>query len=157
MKNTPIKLAIALCLTIVSPSLSATAPLQDTEKAALFFADKLAFEVNTFTVSNVIRNPNQEAIIVDVRTADDYAKGHIPGSINIPYDKFNSFQGDEKEFAGLHKDRVNIIYCYTLGCNLAPKAALKFASLGYPVKEMIGGYSAWTANAKNPVEKGTAK
>lgn len=156
MKNLPTLFAIALFLITGSISPIYAEQLQDSQKAIGFFADKLAFEANTYFVSKVISNPNQEAVIVDVRTANDFAKSHIPGAINIPYDKFNSFQGDEKEFAGLHKDRMNIIYCYTLGCNLASKAALKFATLGYPVKEMIGGYAAWT-EGKHPEEKGNAK
>jgi rhodanese-related sulfurtransferase len=37
-------------------------------------------------------------------------------------------------------------------CNLAQKAAKKFASLGYPVKEMAGGFTEWEKK-KYPIEK----
>jgi rhodanese-related sulfurtransferase len=36
-----------------------------------------------------------------------------------------------------------VTYCWGPGCNGATRAALAFARLGYPVKEMIGGYEYW--------------
>jgi rhodanese-related sulfurtransferase len=36
-----------------------------------------------------------------------------------------------------------VTYCWGPGCNGATRAALEFATLGYPVKEMIGGYEYW--------------
>ncbi len=94
----------------------------------------------------------QRITIVDVRSADEYAKGHIPGAINIPYEKHESFEGSETEFPELRKDGYNYVYCYQLLCNLGQKAAKKFASLGYPVKEIVGGFEEWKAG-KHPIEK----
>jgi rhodanese-related sulfurtransferase len=37
-------------------------------------------------------------------------------------------------------------------CNLGEKAAKKFTSLGYPVKEMVGGFEEWKRH-KLPIEK----
>ncbi len=36
-----------------------------------------------------------------------------------------------------------VTYCWGPGCNGATRAALEFARLGYPVKEMLGGYEYW--------------
>ena len=36
-----------------------------------------------------------------------------------------------------------VTYCWGPGCNGATRAALAFARLGYPVKEMLGGYEYW--------------
>jgi rhodanese-related sulfurtransferase len=44
-----------------------------------------------------------------------------------------------------------VTYCWGPGCNGATKAALEFAKLGYPVKEMIGGFEYW-AREGLPVE-----
>ena len=95
---------------------------------------------------------NQNITLVDVRAAKNYAEGHVPGAINLPFDKFSRFEGTEKEFPELRKDGFNYIYCYELGCNLATKAARKLASLGYPVKEMKGGFNAWKDHSY-PIEK----
>jgi rhodanese-related sulfurtransferase len=39
---------------------------------------------------------------------------------------------------------------------LAQKAAKKFASLGYPVRELVGGYEGWV-EGKFPVESGASQ
>ncbi|HKE61459.1 MAG TPA: hypothetical protein VKB33_03255, partial [Nitrospira sp.] len=53
--------------------------------------------------------------------ADDYAKGPYPW----------------------RKDRVNVLYCYSLVCHLAAIAAIRFAGQGYPVMELDGGWRWW--------------
>lgn len=129
-------------LIFVVPAL-AESSIQDTDKAAQYFADKLNFEINTFGVQKIVDGKVSNAVIIDVRSAKAYAEGHIPGSINIPAEKYDDFEGAQADFPDLSKDKVNVVYCYVPGCNLSQKAAKKFASLGYPVKEMIGGFKAW--------------
>ena len=36
-----------------------------------------------------------------------------------------------------------VVYCWGPGCNGATRAALEFALLGHPVKEMLGGFEYW--------------
>lgn len=129
---------------------------QDTKRAAQYFEDELNFKTNPHFINKVIKDKLPNITIVDVRSADDFAKGHIPGAINLPDEKYNYFNGSETEFPGLRKDGFNLVYCYTKTCNLAQKAAKKFASLGYPVKEIVGGYELW-AEGKNPIEKTSTK
>jgi len=38
---------------------------------------------------------------------------------------------------------VVVTYCWGPGCNGSTRAAYELARLGYPVKEMIGGYQYW--------------
>jgi rhodanese-related sulfurtransferase len=130
--------------------------LQDTQKAAQYFEDEMNFKTNISFIKRALKEKIENVIIVDVRSANDFAKGHIPGAINIPFDQYNKFEGPETAFPGLRKDAFNCIYCYTLTCSLSQKAAKKFASLGYPVKEIIGGYDAWVDH-KYPVETGVSK
>lgn len=127
-------------------------PLQNSSQAIHFFQDEIDFTTNPHGVKRSIDSQDKTITIVDVRSAKDYAEGHIPGAINIPYDKYNGFHGNETEFKGLRKDGYNVVYCYELLCNLAKEAAIKFASLGYPVKEMQGGFNSWKEKG-NPIEK----
>ncbi|MEI8296273.1 MAG: rhodanese-like domain-containing protein [Alphaproteobacteria bacterium] len=140
------------CLAGCAENMSQQIPntIQDTARAAQYFDDELSFNTGIGGAEEAIGSKN--ITIVDVRAAKDYAAGHIPGAINIPYDKWNSFKGQETEIPGLRKDGFNYIYCYTLLCNLSQKAAKKFAMLGYPVKEMKGGFDDWKAH-KFPIEK----
>lgn len=126
--------------------------IQDTAKAVQYFSEELNFKTNPHGTKHVVDGTIKNVTIVDVRTAEAFAEGHIPGAINIPYDKFNGFDGNETEFPSLRKDGFNYIYCYQLLCNLGQKAAKKFASTGYPVKEMVGGFQAWKEGGY-PIEK----
>lgn len=168
MKKIVTKSAFVLGLTLSSlcpisaenqPNETTNNNIQDTQRAAQYFEDELNFKTNSYFVNQVIQGKVPNVTIVDVRSADAYAKGHIPGAINLPDEKYNYFNGSETEFPGLRKDGFNLVYCYTKTCNLGQKAAKKFTSLGYPVKEIVGGYELWTEEkgGNNPVEKGDAK
>ena len=50
---------------------------------------------------------NGEAVIVDVRSAESYASGHMAGSISIPLDEFEN----NIENLSLKKDQWIITYC----------------------------------------------
>ncbi len=127
-------------------------PLQDSQKAVEFFEEELNFKTNPHGVKAVVDGKVKNVTIVDVRDAKSFAEGHIPGAINIPWEKHESFDGAETEFPELRKDGYNIVYCYEALCNLAQKAARKFASRGYPVKEMAGGFEEWK-KGKYPIQK----
>lgn len=125
--------------------------LQNTQQAVDYFNHELAFKTNPHGVKAVLEGKEKNVIIVDVRSAKDYAKGHIPGAINIPWEAHAGFDGNETEFPELSKDKYAYVYCYQLLCNLGQKAAKKFASLGYPVKEIVGGFDEWKKEG-NPIE-----
>jgi rhodanese-related sulfurtransferase len=107
----------------------------DPAKARQYFADKLAFTTGPVELSHVLQDGGNVAVI-DVRFPDDYAKGHVPGAINLPQDQWQTRQG-------LRKDTVNVLYCYTQQCHLVAMAAVEFAGAGYSVMEMNGGFEAW--------------
>lgn len=125
--------------------------IENNNRAVVFFENKITFETNPYGVYQMVQS-KEKITIVDVRSKKDFDAGHIPGSINIPGDENNYFHGKENEFPGLRKDGYNIIVCYQHLCNLAAHAAKKFASLDYPVKEMVGGFAAWK-DSRYPIEK----
>lgn len=104
--------------------------------AKRYFEDKLAFTTGPVELERWIKTGEDNLVIVDVRAAEDFAKGHIPGAINLPKDKWDRPDG-------LAKDKTNVIYCYTQQCHLAPNACVQFASRDYPVMELEGGFAAW--------------
>ena len=111
-----------------------TTTVHDPVKAKAFFESKMAFTTGPVELERMIKEGNVN--IVDVRAADDYAKGHIPGAVNLPKDRWATLQG-------LRNDRVNVLYCYSLVCHLATTAAIQFAAQGYPVMELDGGWRWW--------------
>jgi rhodanese-related sulfurtransferase len=83
-----------------------------------------------------IKTGEDNLVVVDVRAAEDFAKGHIPGAINLPKDEWDGARG-------LETDKTNVIYCYTQQCHLAANACVQFAARGYPVMELEGGFEVW--------------
>lgn len=116
----------------------------DPAKARDYFEKKMSFTLGPMEVK-YYREQKEPFNIIDVRAEEDYAVGHVPGAINLPQEQWQSFKG-------LSKDKVNIIYCYTVVCHLAAKAAFYFSSNGYPVMELEGGFEAWK-DYEMPIER----
>jgi rhodanese-related sulfurtransferase len=109
------------------------------ENAKAYFEQKLAFTTGPVELNNWIKSHEDNLVVVDVREEEDYRKGHIPGAINIPREKWNNPQG-------LSRDKTNVVYCYTQQCHLAANACVQFATSGHPVMELDGGFEAWKEN-----------
>jgi rhodanese-related sulfurtransferase len=106
----------------------------NTQKANEYFEAKMAFTTGPVELERMMKQG--QVNVVDVRAAEDYAQGHIPGAVNLPKDQWHTLEG-------LRKDKTNVIYCYSQVCHLAAAAALEFASKGYPVMELEGGFRTW--------------
>lgn len=77
-------------------------------------------------------------IIVDVRRADEYAEGHIPGAINIE----NEDIMDENPVELPDKDQRIYVYCRS--GRRSQEAAAKLAALEYSSEIECGGILDWT-------------
>src|SRR5215204_6068374 len=103
----------------------------DPQGALQYFRSKMTYTTGPVEVSHMLES-GEDIVVVDVREAEDFAKGHIPGSVNLPQEQWATLNG-------LQKDRTNILVCYSQQCHLAAKAGAQFASAGCPVMEMDGG------------------
>lgn len=81
--------------------------------------------------------------LIDSRPASVYAKGTIPGAINIPYPKLKNSKDVEK-LLGEDKNRELIFFCGGLHCNLAPGSAIVAKNAGYTNLKLYHlGFPAW--------------
>lgn len=87
-----------------------------------------------------------DALLVDVRTPQEFASGHIPGSVNIDWTGKNY----EAEFAKLDRERPLLLYCAVGGRSDQAREYLE--QKGYVVKDLDGGIQAWK-EAGMPVER----
>ena len=77
-------------------------------------------------------------IIVDVRRADEYAQGHIPGAILIPNESITDTPPEELP----DKDQTILVYCRT--GRRSKEASRKLADMGYVNVYEFGGINDWT-------------
>ena len=77
---------------------------------------------------------NEGAIILDVRTVDEFNREHIPNAINIPLDQIDT--------VGFDKDSKIIVYCQS---GMRSKQAIdKMIELGYTsLYNLDGGLLNW--------------
>lgn len=76
-------------------------------------------------------------IVLDVRTDEEYAAGHIPGAILIPHDDI----ADQAEETLTDKDQLILVYCRS--GNRSRQAAEALAELGYTNVVDFGGINDW--------------
>ena len=108
------------------------------EEATTHFAAKLKLEADPADVNYDRQNGVDNFVIVDARSSQQFEECHVPGAVSMPYRTVS-----KESTAHLDKDKLIVTYCWGSACNAATKAALKFAELGFPVKEMIGGIEYW--------------
>ena len=76
-------------------------------------------------------------IILDVRTKEEFAEGHIPGAICVP----NETISDEMPEELPEKDQLILVYCRS--GNRSKQASKKLAELGYTNIKEFGGIIDW--------------
>jgi rhodanese-related sulfurtransferase len=83
----------------------------------------------------------QGALLLDVRTPAEYASGHVPGAMNLPYDELTT---RIQEIDARHGDLV-VVYC-----EKGPRASKAIATLvgaGFSsVRPLAGHMSAWRSS-----------
>lgn len=79
-------------------------------------------------------------IILDVRRADEFAEGHIPGALNIANEDIGAEEPKELP------DKDQIIYVYCRSGRRSKEASAKLAALGYSNVIECGGILDWTGN-----------
>lgn len=111
--------------------------VKNTECAKKFFEKELSYQVGPYELNELIEKHIEKLNIVDVRSYEDYLEGHIPFATHVPSEVL------ENNLVYFSKDKLNIIYCYKIECQLAKKCCYKLAKEGYPVIEVLGGYKSW--------------
>jgi len=86
------------------------------------------------------------AIVLDVRTPDEFSEGHLENAVNIDV-KAADF---EKKSGTLDKKKTLFVYC--LAGTRSKRAALSLQQRGYKVIALRGGITAWQEN-KLPVRR----
>lgn len=76
------------------------------------------------------------ALLLDVRTPEEYRRGHIPGSINVPLQSI-------KDVATVAKSKDTTLYVYCHSGSRSAQAVAYLQRMGYHHAKNIGGIAAY--------------
>jgi len=79
---------------------------------------------------------NEGSVLLDVRTAQEYSQGHIPGSINIPLDSID-------EIGNIVSDKNVPLYVHCLSGARSGRAVSALMGMGYGNVKNIGGINSY--------------
>ena len=122
-------LAVALCACSPAPAEADPATDAGRQEAG---AQVLTLDAETLAA----RAQAGEVVLVDVRTPEEFASGHLPGAVNMPIETFDPAAVPQEE------GRETILYCRS--GNRSGRGAEQLAAyLDAPVRHLEGGIVAW--------------
>ena len=121
-----------------APSQVLAIPPASSERTAEFMQAKLSYHADAWDVAEDLRNGVAAVVVIDTRAEPLYTQGHVPGAISFPHRLMTA-----QSTSHLDRSKVYVTYCDGIGCNGSTKGAYKLASLGFTVKEMLGGLDFW--------------
>lgn len=136
-------LSVAAATSAGTPPASAAAAAPATRPAASSTPTQAAASVRPVSPDALLarqaaRDP--QLVVLDVRTPQEYAAGHVPGAINVPHDQVEQRLG---ELARL-RDQDVVVYCKSgrrAGLALGVLEKAGFERLGH----LEGDMDAWSA------------
>ncbi len=81
------------------------------------------------------------AVLVDVRTKEEFKMGRIPGSVNVPLNKLSQIEQ--------HADKDTPIFLYCLNGARAERALKRLRRKGYTRAVCLGGVKGYAGSVEN--------
>ncbi len=139
-------LCLAFGVNFISPSGIALFGQWDKDAGVIMAGSGRADQVraeelnNPLKVLRLIQEGN--TILVDVRRADIYDQGHIPGALSFPLHEFDDIL---RKFQNqIHKDDSVLVYCSGVTCVDSHDFAARLIQMGYSaVTVYAGGFTEW--------------
>lgn len=89
----------------------------------------------TIAAKDIMQYIGEDTVIIDLREPEEYAKGHIPTAVNIPFEGVNETKIDYS------KDKILILCCDRGNASLLIGRHL--SKMGYRVINIYGGFRAY--------------
>ncbi|OON39109.1 rhodanese [Izhakiella australiensis] len=120
----------------------------DAQENAARLRHKLSYYADSSDLAQDLAAGIETLVVIDTRSAAQYQAGHICGAISFPHREMT-----EETLSRLNAGHVYVTYCDGIGCNGSTRGALKLASNGFKVKELIGGLDFWRRD-NHPMAQG---
>jgi phage shock protein E len=134
----------SLIILLVSACAQEAAPPEDTT------ATNVIIEIPAVELFNRIET-NNAPLIIDVRSADEFSVGHLPGALNVAHSEFVEYPAESVALLPTARDAEIVVHC--VSGKRAGIAMEIITSAGYTnVGHLIGDFSGWKA-AGYPIEQ----
>lgn len=118
-------------------------------KTALDLVAAAKAGIHEVPVAQAAQAVQQADLLIDVREADEYAQGHLPGAVHMSRGMLEFKLAGNPAYQA--RDLKIVLYCKTSG--RAALSAQSLQAMGYVnVQSIAGGYDAWVG-AGLPVAK----
>ena len=105
--------------------------------------------IHEISIENSQAAVQQADLVIDVREAEEYAQGHVPGAVHMSRGMLEFKLASQPAYQP--RDLRIVLYCKTSG--RAALSAQSLQAMGYlNVQSIAGGFDAWSA-AGLPVAK----
>ena len=104
-------------------------------------------EVGLLTPEQLLSEPPANAVVLDVRTPEEFAGGHVPGAINVPHTEI----AERLDEVAADRSRTVVVYCERGGRAGQAEAALLAGGFS-DVLHLEGDMSDWRAQGR-PLER----
>jgi rhodanese-related sulfurtransferase/biotin operon repressor len=97
-------------------------------------------EMEPVAATDLLKRVKQKLVtVLDVRPAEEYAAGHIPGAINVPVEELEGF------VSRLPKRKEIVAYCRGPYCLMSFEAVEKLRKRGFRARRLENGLPEWRA------------
>jgi rhodanese-related sulfurtransferase len=127
----------------------AASRLADAEQAARSYLGDVAALEPVAQDELARRLDGGQVLVLDVRPEAEYAAGHIPGAVNVPYDQLAARLAELPERSDI------VAYCRGRYCVYAPDAVRLLRARGRSARPLEGGIPDWRL-AGRPVTAGAS-
>lgn len=137
-----INVGVFVCALIMVFALPAVAATQTAQEQVLQITRQALANLQPFTAEslhNALLADATSLYIVSLQSADEYAKGHVPGAVRIQWDLANP----TTNLTGLPRDKPIVIT--DSNGQLSCQVALLLCQLGYDARSLMLGMVAWNA------------
>ena len=115
---------------------------------AIYFRDKVSWKLSVpasemVTVAQA-RAWGENAIWIDARPDEEFARDHVPGALSLNEDRWNELL--PQFLAVWSPEKKIVVYCSAASCNLAEDVARRLraeAKLPNDIRILKGGWEAW--------------
>ena len=95
-------------------------------ETARVMQDKPRFHTDSWDLSVDLKSGRSEIVVIDARSRDAYAAGHIPGSVSFPHREMNV-----ENTVRLDRSKVYVVYCDGIGATHRRKGRTSSRNWGF--------------------------